>query len=60
MLTSPTTQPDEAVANAVGILDTFIAMGSRDLLDLCQAQAAELAPLLDFWGELRVTRGGLL
>lgn len=39
MLTSPTTQPDVAVAHAVGILDTFIAMGSRDFHDLCEAQA---------------------
>lgn len=39
MLTSPTTQPDVAVAHAVGVLDTFIAMGPRDFHDLCEAQA---------------------
>ena len=39
MLTSPTTQPDAAVAHAVGVLDLFIAMGSRDFHDLCEAQA---------------------
>ena len=39
MLTSPTTQPDDAVAHAVGVLDTFIAMGPRDFHDLCFAQA---------------------
>ena len=42
MLTSPTTQPDVAVAHAVGILDTFIAMGSSDFRDLCQARADEV------------------
>lgn len=39
MLISPTTQPDAAVAHAVGVLDLFIAMGSRDFHNLCEAQA---------------------
>ncbi len=52
MLTSPTTQPDEAVANAVGILDAFIASGSRDLLDLCQARADELEHMCGSYGDL--------
>lgn len=50
MLTSPTTQPDEAVAHAVGVLDLFIAMGSRDLLDLCQAQADVVAHMCGCYG----------
>ena len=39
MLTSPTIQPDVAVAHAVGVLDVFIAMGLRDFHELCQWQA---------------------
>ena len=45
MLTSPTTQPDEAVAHAVGVLDVFIAMGSRDFHELCQCQAERVLPI---------------
>lgn len=45
MLTSPTMQPDVAVAYAVGVLDVFIAMGSRDFHELCQWQAERVRPI---------------
>ena len=45
MLTSPTRQPDVAVAHAVGVLDVFIAMGSRDFHELCQWQAERVRPI---------------
>lgn len=57
MLTSPTTQPDEAVAHAVGVLDTFIAMGSRDTLDLCQAQADMVGDMCGLYGDLGLEVG---
>lgn len=57
MLISPTTQPDEAVAHAVGVLDTFIAMGSRDTLELCQAQADMVGDMCYLYGDLGLEVG---
>lgn len=48
MLTSPTTQPEAAVAHAVGVLDVFIAMGSRAFYDLCQEQAERVKPICGY------------
>lgn len=48
MLTSTTTQPDEVVAHAVGVLDVFIAMGSRDFHDLCQRQAGRAVAICGY------------
>lgn len=52
MLISSNMQPDEAVAHAVGILDTFIAMGTRDIIDLCQAKADEIGDMCGRYREL--------
>lgn len=48
MLTSPTIQPDVAVAHAVGVLDVFIAMGLRDFHELCQWQAERVRHICGF------------